>query len=345
MLQIIQHRDWIPLQSIERWGFGILQVDTHTGLFRALDEQNALKAQRSLEDIAAEVEQERNAILSLISEPASEEACSLPQCEDLLPVLFPEVTCSVAGTIIECCNPGKRPCKISRSGIRKLQTPVIGVSAPVFLRVQLYKCKTHNSRFTARSELKTSESTHEVQHDYCRIGNYCFTDAALTKILLSSMDMNSGKQIRRDFLLTWGTAGIEAIRGMLDLNRIHTRYSGKTVTFLLDRLAAYLPGNSVFSNVQLLLYTYVIKPNIAQYDIALAILDGQIIRYDVTFGAAKFVYAAETNKAHRGPIYLTSSSLFITVLDRRRREARAIPRGTPEGEQMSFKTDTIVFNL
>ena len=190
-------------------------------------------------------------------------------------------------------------------------TPVIGVAAPRFTHLQTYRCTEHNCNFNARSK---HPEDHIIDNDYCRIGNYYFTDAAMTKIQLLSMDQNTGKQIRRAFLLTWGTHAIETMRGMLDSKRIRTRLTGKTATFLLDRLCAYIPGNKVFTNVQLLLYIHIIKPKIRNYDIALAVIDGQITRFDVTWGAAKYIYAAEANKASRGPPLLNVLEVLCSLL-------------------------------
>jgi hypothetical protein len=313
-MQLTQHKDWIPLASIQRWGHGVLEVDTNTGLFNIIDEDQSLKAHCSLQETAQKAQEERSAIMSLICEPHEQNA-KLPQCQELLQVLFPENNCDYADDVKleRCTNSGVSisDCRIKRSGVRKLLTPVIGVAAPRFTHLQTYRCTEHNCNFNARSK---HPEDHIIDNDYCRIGNYYFTDAAMTKIQLLSMDQNTGKQIRRAFLLTWGTHAIETMRGMLDSKRIRTRLTGKTATFLLDRLCAYIPGNKVFTNVQLLLYIHIIKPKIRNYDIALAVIDGQITRFDVTWGAAKYIYAAEANKASRGPPLLNVLEVLCSLL-------------------------------
>ena len=253
--------------------------------------------------------------MTLIATDEDETKVLLPFLQEQMDEIFPTIQCDVnmkSTDALRCVGAeDMKECQFKRNGFREFKTPVCGVEGPSFVSAAQYYCKTHRRQFdTASREAREYclENDIALINDFTKVGDRRFTDGALIKIQLLTMDFNYAKQIRRDFSITWCTRALEKVKKLLDQHIITSRRGCKATTFLIDRLAAFIPGPHLFVEVQLLIFNYIVKPNITNYDIALAVFDGQIIRFDVTWGAAKFVYASDGNKSSRK---LQSKSLII----------------------------------
>ena len=308
-LVLSDHRDFVALESITRWGRGILRLDHTTGTYVVLNEEAELTSEDRAREQWDEQEAVRERIMSLLERNPDINAVPRDEMASVFATLFPTEIYDVLSRengkpgILRRCIVSVRDddegcsCTVARAGTSRIITPLITLHGPVNLRSRIFWCKTHDKYFKTTHPdfinvcLKGREDL-TMSHLCFKHGLFRFTDSVVLKMQVQSTEHMPVSQIRRDLALSWGSAALDKLSKMLSRQNLSTT-AGPLLGLFFEHLSNFLPCGKIILDLMLLVYTHVVKPALKTYDAALAVYDGQVVRYDFTFGAARNVYCLD----------------------------------------------------
>ena len=185
------------------------------------------------------------------------------------------------------------------------QLPLITPDGPLFLTPVRYHCQVHAGTVTAGSKEDTNEQRdpYTLNVVYHRLRDMRYRIDALTCLHGAYVDLLSVAGCRRRLLDTWLARGLHAATKMKQMQRQLGLRSEKLQagTRVLLALSDFVPSDNSISELMLVLYERLVKPQLPKYDAYVCAFDGQMMRIDGTFKCASVVRAyAPTEVRGRG---------------------------------------------
>ena len=112
------------------------------------------------------------------------------------------------------------------------------LNGPIGRSHSMYLCTNHKKNINFDDpDFPTLLDTNDAlqSHRYTRVGDRLWTDGALIKLQLLTMDCQPAQQIRRDFAITWATTALENLETLLhELKPVLTNEFCQSSTFFVD---------------------------------------------------------------------------------------------------------------
>ena len=212
-LALTQFEDWIPFDSVTRWGYNIIKFNPAAGNFSLVNPDKADLEQKISSEVKEIKDQQRRALSNFLQNSNSFTIETGKLLEKLYPTVSVQFVNKDTGKeykLTECPKAlsGEFPdmegcCNIKKSGFIEHKSPTISTHGPVNAKTQRYQCTKHEVSFnTSTPEIRSALIKKNIRREngHVRIGNYRFSVGALLFIHLSAMDCIPSKQVRRTFL-------------------------------------------------------------------------------------------------------------------------------------------------
>ena len=197
----------------------------------------------------------------------------------------------------------KNPCVWSNTYAHRMnRLPLTTTQGPVFLTPVRYYCSTHRTTVTAGSKDHAEENgdPNALNIVYYRLGDMRYTTETIAEVQGVYVDQLTFAACRRTMLNRWLS---HALQVCVTLKQRQAKLSLRSdklqrATRVLLALEEFTPSDESIKELMLLLFTTMVKPQLARYDACVCAFDGQLIRIDGTFRCAAVVRAYAPNTGH-----------------------------------------------
>jgi hypothetical protein len=179
--------------------------------------------------------------------------------------------------------------------------PLITPDGPLFLTPVRYHCAVHGGTITAGSK-EEDRDPYSLNVVYHRLRDMRYRIDAITCLHGAYVDLLTVAGCRRRLMDTWLAHGLHAVTRIKQMQRTLGLHADKLQagTRVLLALADFVPSDYSISELMLVMYEGLVKPQLPKYDAYVCAFDGQMMRIDGTFKCASVVRAYAPTEVRGG---------------------------------------------